>query len=184
LESYYPNIDKYLRLLMTLAEQPENLISEPHTYPPPEPSGSILPISQSDICISSAQDSTIERPSLALHGKQQKRGLWNVANETQRAMQSRHLIMIGMSLKLSHSTGSYSRQCGLKHSCPTGSYRWYHRYRNILECRTRASIKLTFILLHEVDVYRIKAVSTGGPASALLSYIVLGVFVYAMTITL
>ena len=41
-------------------------------------------------------------------------------------------------------------------------------------------------LLHEVDaVYdRIKAVSTGGPASALLSYVVLGVFVYAMTITL
>ena len=39
-------------------------------------------------------------------------------------------------------------------------------------------------LLHEVDVYRIKAVSTGGPASALLSYVVLGVFVYAMTIIL
>ena len=27
------------------------------------------------------------------------------------------------------------------------SYWWYHRYRNVLECRKRASIELTFILL-------------------------------------
>ena len=35
-----------------------------------------------------------------------------------------------------------------------------------------------------VNVYRIKAVSTGGPASALLSYFVLGIFVYGVVITL
>ena len=32
--------------------------------------------------------------------------------------------------------------------------------------------------------YRIKAVSTGGPASALLSYCVLGIFVYGVVISL
>ena len=131
---------------MTDLEQPasepdsENLISDseqPHTYPPP--SCSILPIrvSHSDVGpgVSSAQDSTREHPSL--HGTQKKEGLWNVANETQRAMQSRHLIMIGMSFKII----PFGRQCGLKH--PSPSYRWYHWYRNILECRSRASIELT-----------------------------------------
>ena len=59
-----------------------------HTY---LPSSSILPISHSDIGISTAEDSTRERPSL--HGR---RGLWDVTNETQRGMLSRHLTMIGM----------------------------------------------------------------------------------------
>ena len=98
----YPHIDKsaICPVLPLMTEQ--TLISEQplglHSYPP---SSSILPISHSDIGISSAQDSTTECPSL--HGTQQKKGLWNVANETQRGMQSRHLVMIGMSLKLSHS---------------------------------------------------------------------------------
>ena len=42
----------------------------------------------------------------------------------------------------------------------------------------------TFILLHEVDVYRIKSVSTCGPAGAFLSYVVIGLFVLAMMIIL
>ena len=70
-----------------ISEQPSGL----HTYPP-QASGSILPISQSDIGISSVEDSTKEHPTL--------QGLWDVANEPQRGMQSRHLIMIGMSLKI------------------------------------------------------------------------------------
>ena len=58
------------------------IIEEPRTldyiYPP---SSLILPISHNDI---SAEDT---------HGK---KGLWDSANETQRAMKSRHLTMIGM----------------------------------------------------------------------------------------
>ena len=73
----------------------QNLISEQplglHTY---APSSSILPNSHSDIGISFAEGCTIERPTL--HGKQQKKGLWDVKNETHRAMKSRHLTMIGM----------------------------------------------------------------------------------------
>jgi amino acid permease len=37
---------------------------------------------------------------------------------------------------------------------------------------------------YEVDIYCVKAVSMGGPANALLSYIVLGIFIYAMMIIL
>ena len=77
---------------MLVTEQ--NLISEQplglHTYPP----SSFLPISHSDIGISSAEDSTRERPTH--HGTQQKKGLWNDADETHRALKSRHLTMIGM----------------------------------------------------------------------------------------
>ena len=111
------------------------------------------------------------------HGASEMNGSQKVANETHRAMKSRHLTMIGM-------YPSYSSTFGLNLLSP--SYWWYHRDRNILECRNRASIELTFILLHEVDVYRVnlKAVSTGGPASALLSYCVLGVFVYGVVISL
>lgn len=70
------------------------LISEQtlgHTYPP---SSLTLPIPHSDIGISSTENSTREPPTL--HVTQQKKGLWDVANKTQRRMRSDHLIMIGM----------------------------------------------------------------------------------------
>ena len=62
----------------------EDMINEEprtHTYPP---SSSILPISHSDIGISSAGDTD------------DKKDLFDSTNETQRAMKSRHLTMIGM----------------------------------------------------------------------------------------
>ena len=62
-----------------ISEQPRTL--DLHTHPP---SSLILPISHSDIGINSAEDT---------HGK---KGLWDPANKTQRAMKSRHLTMIGM----------------------------------------------------------------------------------------
>ena len=65
-----------------ITEEPRTL--DLHKYPP---SSSILPISHSDIGISSVEDT---------HREQQKKGLWDVANETQRGMKSRHLTMIGM----------------------------------------------------------------------------------------
>ena len=77
----------------------QNLISEQHlslhTYPPSSP---VLPISHNDVqvVISSAEHATRKLPTL--HGTQQQEGIWDVANETQRAMLSRHLTMIGMSL--------------------------------------------------------------------------------------
>ena len=72
--------------LPVIIEEPRNLPVDLHTYPP----SSILPmISHSDIGISSVQEPE------DTHGKQQKKGLWDVANETQRGMKSRHLTMIG-----------------------------------------------------------------------------------------
>ena len=70
-----------------------------HKYPP-SPSSPILPISHNGNGIGSAEDS-----KETLHGTKKKQGIWDVANETQRAMHSRHLIMIGMSLKILHSPG-------------------------------------------------------------------------------
>ena len=69
-----------------IIEEPRDSAMDLHTYPP----SSILPmISHSDIGISPVQEPE------DTHGKQQKKGLWNVANETQRGMKSRHLTMIG-----------------------------------------------------------------------------------------
>ena len=50
--------------------------------------------------LSSALRSTLQEKPPTLHGTQQQEGIWDVANETQRAMLSRHLTMIGMLLKL------------------------------------------------------------------------------------
>ena len=84
-----------LETTTTLLMTEQNPISEQrlHTYPPSSP---ILPISQNDTDISSVENSTREPPTV--HGSKSKKGTPNVANETQRAMHSRHLIMIGMSL--------------------------------------------------------------------------------------
>ena len=71
-----------------IIEEPRDSAMDLHTYPP----SSILPmISHSDIGISS-----VEVLEENMDGKQQKKGLWDVANETQRGMKSRHLTMIGM----------------------------------------------------------------------------------------
>ena len=95
-------------LLMTEQNQVIEESSGLHTYPP---SSSILPISRSDIGISSAGGSTKEHPTL--NGTQQ-RGLWDVSNEIQRGMHSRHLIMIGMSSKIPHSLVLACKRYGLK----------------------------------------------------------------------
>ena len=89
-------------------------------------------------------------------------------------MKSKHLTMTGM----------YPRNNCTVVSKPPFAQLLVDRHRNIFECGKCASIELTFILLHEVDVYRMKSVSMCGLASALLSYCVVGIFVYAMMITL
>ena len=63
----------------------EDMINEEPrtTYPP---SSSILPISHSDIGISSAGDPDTD----------DKKDLFDSTNETQRAIKSRHITMIGM----------------------------------------------------------------------------------------
>jgi len=115
-----------------ITEVPRDLPVDSHTYPP----SSIMPmISHSDIGISSEP---VE--DTGTHANQQKKGFWflffywNVANETQRAMKSRHLTMIAIGGTL--GTGIF---------LSAGS-----------------------------------SVSTCGPAGALLSYLVIGVFVLAM----
>ena len=76
----------------------QDLISEQRlsllTYPPSSP------VLHSDIqvVISSSEHATRKPPTL--HGTQKQEGIWDVANETQRAMLGRHLTMIGMFLKL------------------------------------------------------------------------------------
>ena len=64
-----------------------------------------------------------------------------VGNENHRGMKSRHLTMIGM----------YSSYSGTASKPSFASSWWNHRYRNILDYRNRASIQLTFILLHGID---------------------------------
>ena len=59
-------------------------------------------------------------------------------NRTHRGMKSRHLTMIGM-------YPNYCDYCQYRLNLLSPSYWWYHRYRNILECRNRALIALTFI---------------------------------------
>ena len=76
------------------------------------------------------------------HGTSEMDSAQKVVNETHRGMKSRHLTMIGMYLIL-----WCCRLKTLNLLLPTGSYGWYDRYWNILECGNCASIELTFITL-------------------------------------
>lgn len=96
-------------------------------------------------------------------------------NQTQRGMKSRHLMMIGgWCLK----TSPWSQQISCIYSLG-----WYDRNWDFLERRlgmwiVPVSTDLAFI------GGATQAISLAGPGSALLSYFVVGVFVYTVVISL
>ena len=132
----------------------------------------ILPVSHDKVGTTS-----LPLPQVDGTSESEKEGLKKVVNETQRGMQSRHLTMIGTSwIPHSVSTSILSSNFGLAIGGTIGtgiflSAGIVSRLSRLFHC-------------YEVDIYCIEAISTGGPGSALLSYFILGVFVYAVVITL
>lgn len=129
-----------------------------------------------------SSDEDLPRPSSARNGKLWRRALGaEDGNETQRAMQSRHLMMIGM----------YERLAGLSHGIPAD--------RRVTLLKAIGGTIGTGIFLSAGSVSHshfrmvtivkfqrcdLQAVALAGPASALLSYFVVGIFVYSVVIAL
>ena len=133
-------------------------------------------------------DEELQRPTTEEgpgQGPSDLRGIFSAnassENETKRAMQGRHLMMIGECLFASASL------LAILNTACVSSHRWNDRDGYLFECWVGKQGCPWFCLYVHVSVHhtsRPKAVALAGPGSALLSYVVIGVFVYAVVITL
>jgi hypothetical protein len=96
---------------------------------------------------------------------------------TQRGMHSRHLIMIGAPAYL-----CFRHSRVYTDTSPVKSTRRNYWHRYILECRS-GQFHALYMRLHHAHIHS-QSIALAGPGATLLSYALVGVFVYAVVIPL